>query len=512
MCSKNGFGEDWESGMSELWAHQSEAIKRAQSLPAYALHFEAGTGKTRTAIEIMRAKINRDKGIPRTLIFAPPIVLQNWKEEWHKYSKIDHKDVIVLKGTGAQRLKTFVQYAFPTPDGPRGRKIFITNYESLLMKPLYAAFTLYAPEVTIHDESHRLKNPSSKMAQSLDTLVNKSVMKPHLRLNLTGTAVLNSPMDLFMQFKILMGGFPTLDSLVTGKHITNYFTFRACYFEDKNARWKGSESYFPNWQPKPSTMELFGRLLASVSMSVNKADCLDLPPETFVTIPVPLTKEQRIDYDKFEKDMVLNIEGKNYTADIAMVRALRLMQISSGFISGLDFPDGSEAQPIKYEYKDTEREKALKELLQSICVAQGKKCPVWGVWRQNYEVIKRVCNELGLKYVECNGSISSKGKEEARNAFINDPTVMVYIGHPFSAGIGVNLVVASYDIWYSYNFSLEQFLQALARIYRGGQTERVTHYFLTSPDTIEPEILDALRNKKNISDIIMSKTNLYKQK
>lgn len=486
-----------------MWEHQAQAILRAKALPSYALHFEAGTGKTRTAIEIIRHRFNTEKRIMRTLIFCPPIIIQNWREEWFKYTKIDRKDVIALTGTGAQRLKTFLQNC------DKG-KVFITNYESLLMKPLYAEFVKWQPNITIHDESHRCKNPSAKMAKALDELVNK-FCKPSLRLNLTGTAVLNTPMDLFMQFKILMGGFPTLDSLVTGKHITNFYHFQKLYFEDKHAGRKGTEAYYPNWQPKPSTTELFGRLLASVSMSVNKADCLTLPDEIDVTIPVPLTREQRLDYDKFERDMVINIEGKNYTADIAMVRALRLMQITSGFISGLDAPDEGEMQPIKYEYKDTEREKALKELLTNICVDGGKKCLVWAVWKQNYETIKKVCDELKIKYVECHGLVSAKGKEAARRSFIEDPTIKVWIGHPYSGGIGVNLIVAPYTVWYSRSFSLEQYEQAKARNYRGGQTEKVTHYHLVAQDTIEPEIVESLQNKKNISELIMSKTNLYKK-
>lgn len=490
--------------MTELWAHQKEAIARAKNLPYYALHFEAGTGKTRTAIEIMKDRYNTVRRIQRTLILCPPIVIQNWREEWLKYTKIERKQVVCLTGTGVQRLKTFMA-------NKDNGVVFVTNYESLLMKPLYEALKEWQPEITVHDESHRTKNPGGKMAKALDELVNK-FCKPTLRLNLTGTAILNTPMDLFMQFKVMMGGFPTLESLVTGKHITNYWQFVKLYFEDKNARWKGSENYFPNWQPKPSTSDLFGRLLASVSMSVNKADCLDLPDEVDVTIPVPLTKEQRNDYDKFEKDMVLNIDGNNYTADIAMVKALRLMQITSGFISGLSAPDASEAQPIKYEYKDTNREKALHDLLEDICKEKGKKVLVWAVWKHNYEVIKKVCDKLGIRWVECNGTVTAAAKERARTDFINDPEIQVWIGHPYSGGIGVNLIIAPYTVWYSRNFSLEQYEQAKARNYRGGQTEKVTHYHLVAQDTIEPEIVEALQNKKNISDLIMSKTNLYKTK
>lgn len=501
---------------TELWAHQKEAIARAKNLPYYALHFEAGTGKTRTAIEIIKERINRERRILRTLIFCPDIVIQNWREEWFKFSNIDKKDVIALTGSGAQRLKIFKQHAY-NETGLRRGKIFICNYQSLLMEPLYEEFKKWSPDQFVHDEAHRCKNHQAKMAQALDKLVNV-YCQPSLRLNLTGTSILNGPQNLFMQFKILMGGFPTLESMLTGKHITNYYHFQKLFFEDGNAAMKTSarqavrEAYFPNWQPKPSTNDLFGRLLASYSMSVTKADCLDLPPRVNITVPVPLTREQRLDYEKFEKDMVLNVEGKNYTADIAMTKALRLMQLASGFISGLDAPDEGEAQPIKHVYKDTNREALLKEYLQEICVDGGKKCLVWSVWQHNYGIIKKVCDELKIKYVECHGLVSSKGKEEARKSFITDPSIMVWLGHPYSGGIGVNLVVAPYTIWYSYNFSREQFEQAQDRNYRGGQTQNVTQYFFTAADTIEPEILDSLQNKKDISDLIMNRTNIYKLK
>lgn len=496
--------------MVELWSHQKLAIERAKNARYYALHFGCGTGKTLTAIEIMKYRFNTERRIMRTMIYTPPIVVESFRQEWFRYSKIDRKDVIALTGTAAQRIKEFKKHAY-NEKGERRGKVFITNYESLRMPELYEELKKWQPEVSVHDESHRMKNPSSKTAKLLDDLVNKFSM-PSLRLNLTGTAVLNTPMDLFQQVKILAGGFPTLESLVTGRHITNYFTFRATYFEDKNAKWKGSENYFPNFQPKPSTHELFGRLLSSFSMSVNKEDCLSLPDQVDVTIPVPLTKEQRADYDKFSRDMVLNVGGNNYTADLALVKGLRLMQLASGFISGLSQPDATESQPIQYEYKDTEREKALKYLLEEICVEQGKKTLVWGVWSQNYETIKRVCDELKIKYVVCNGTVSAKAKEEARKSFVEDPDVKVWLGHPTSGGIGISLIVAHYAIWYSRNFSLEAYEQARARSHRGGQTQKVTNYHLVAQDSIEPEIVEALQNKQDIAEVILKKTNIYKLK
>lgn len=499
-----------QNAVPPLWFHQIEAIKRAQNLPYYALHFQPGTGKTRTALEIIKHRFNSNKRIMRTIIFTPPIVIQNFREEWFLYTKIENKEVIALVGSGAQRAKLFKQHAFNEKGGRQG-KVFVTNYQSLLMPELYKELIIWSPEISVHDEAHTVKNPSSKIAKALDELVNKH-SRPSLRLNLTGTAVLNTPLDLFQQIKILAGGFPTLDSLVTGKYITNFFTFRTLFFEDRNARWKGSESYFPKWEAKPSTNELFGRLLSSISMSVEKEACLDLPPEINVTIPVPLSSEQRRDYTTFEKDLVLSKDGKSFTADIALTKGLRLMQIASGFISGLDAPSDQESQPIRYEYKDTERERALKYLLEEICIESDKKCLVWANWHHNYEAIKKVCIELKIKFVECHGLISPKGKEEARKQFIENPDIKVWIANPKSGGVGLNLIVAHFAIWYSRNFSLEAYEQARARSHRGGQINKVTNYHLIAQGTIEPEIVEALQNKQDIAQLIMAKTNIYKAK
>lgn len=493
----------------KLWPHQEQCIERARTMPYFALHFSPGCGKTLTAIQIMRERFNRERRIMRTLIFTPPIVVENFREEWLRYTKIDRSNVIALKGSGVQRVKEFKKHAY-NDKGERTGKVFITNYESIRMDPLYEEFKKWSPDIYVMDESHKMKNPTAKTSKLLAELVNKYTT-PSLRLNLTGTPILNTPMDLFQQFLILMGGFPTLESMVTGKHIQNYYHFLKLYFEDRNARWKGQDNYFPNFQPKASTNDLFGRLLGAVSMSVELKDCIQMPPEIDVTVPCPLTPEQRRDYDAFAKEMVLKIEGKAYTADIALTKALRLMQISSGFISGLESPDGAEMQPIKHEYRNTTRDENLRELLQQICIEGDSKTLCWAVWAHNYSSIKRACEELKIKYVCCTGLESSKEKEIARKTFIEDPSIKVWVGNPLSSGIGINLVVARYSIWYSRNFSLEQLIQAKARNFRAGQTETVIHYHLVSPETLEPDILQALQNKDDIAELILNKTNMYKK-
>src|ERR1017187_7382147 len=159
------------------WAHQLEAQERAKSLRSFGLFFEQGTGKTGTAINILRYKYAQQGRMLRTLIIGPPIIVQNWRDEWAMHSKIPRGDVIPLVGPGKKRLKDFMEHALrPKNLDPAqhvlGNKIFVTNYEALLMKDLFAAFKLWQPEVLIFDECHRIKNYKSQRAKLADELAN----------------------------------------------------------------------------------------------------------------------------------------------------------------------------------------------------------------------------------------------------------------------------------------------------------------------------------------------------
>lgn len=482
------------------WAHQLEALKRAAFEHNYALFFEMGTGKTATAINILRSKFN-DKGrVLRTIIFTLPLPIPQWKQEWLDNSTIDPKQVIPLYGSGKKRLKTFEQ----SKDKP---VIFITNYETLLMKEMLAAFVAWEPEAVVLDESHKCKSHSTarsrfafELANPFDRIKKQRRPKPHTIL-LTGSPVLNSPMDLFQQFKIMDGG-ETFGS--------NFFAFRAKYFRDRNAAMP-KEKYFPNWEPmsvKLDGIDGLGLIQASIqtkSMRVLKADCLDLPPELSVTIKVGMTAEQTRLYNEMKRELVTYYQSKACVASLAITKALRLMQITSGYLA-TETP-GQEENKKLFTLPGTPKEAALKELLSEITEAGGKVL-VWSVFKQNYETIRRVCGELEIEYVEVHGEISESNKRLNVSRFQRDASCRVLVGHPGSGGVGLNLAMAGYSIFYSRNFSLEHYLQARARNHRGGSREagheKITHYDLVCEGTIDELAVKKLANKQDLSDKLLS--------
>lgn len=471
------------------WQHQLDAVERAKDLPGFAFLFEVGTGKTAAAIHSLRWRFMQECRVMKTLILGPPIVLENWRREIKMHSTIKPEFVTVLKGSGKDRESTFYKEVEGTPKG----HVFITNYESLLMEDLFEALKLWRPEVIVFDESHRLKNVKAKRTKRAVLLADGAKFKYLL----TGTPILNSPMDLYSQWRILDGG------KTFGK---SFFQFRNHYFWDKNAGMPKTK-YFPNWVPKERSFEEMSEKIKGLSMRVKKADCLDLPPLVKKEVFVELGAEQKRMYREMKKDFITFLSkdhpDKAVVATLAITKALRLMQICSGFTTYEEVKDDATTERKNAAIDDNPRRDALKELLESL--AGEHKVIVWAVFKENYAAVRQVCEELGLPAVEVHGEVSAKDKDRAVQAFNTDPAVRVFIGHPRSGGIGINLIPASYSIFYSRSFSLEDDIQAEARNYRGGSEihQKVTRIDLIAKDTIDEEISLRLAAKEAISESVL---------
>jgi SNF2 family DNA or RNA helicase len=463
------------------WSHQLEAIERAKRLPGFALFFEMGTGKTSTTVNILRHKFNEEKKILRTLILCPPIVIDNWRREWLAHSKIPEERLVLLTGTGRERELSLKTYGFEG-DGRKVGRIFITNYETLLMPAVFRALQAWGPEALVCDESHKCKDQKAKRTKLTIELADQARYKYIL----TGTPILNSLLDIFSQFRILDGG------KTFGK---NFFFFRAEYFYDKNAGFKGKQTYFPDWKVKQGSVEKVNSLIYYQGMRVKKSECLDLPPLVKQTIFCAMTPEQAKAYAEMKRDFITYLDGKACVAELAITKALRLLQIVSGYMK---LETGEEKR-----LQATPKQAALKELLETL--APDHKILVWAVFKENYAQIRAVCEELGLEYVEVHGEITPQAKLKAVDRFNTDPACRVFIGHPGSGGIGINLVSASYSIFYSRSFSLEQDLQAEARNYRGGSEihERITRIDLVTKGTIDELVVERLAAKQTISEEVL---------
>lgn len=455
-----------------LWKHQVEAIELGKKTPDIALLMDMGVGKTRTALEVLRYRMNENKKILRTLIIGPSAVLENWKNEIAKYTKIPLDKVFVLNQSLAQRTNLYLKCPSDS--------IFITNFEAFANVTFAREVMAKPPEFLILDESHRVKGISAQRTKALIKISDMMGNLPlHFRMILTGTPVLNSEMDLFSQYRILDGG----------KRLgTNYFQFRAKYFEDKN-RFMPKHAHFPKWVPKASTRDQLKSLISEISIHASKDECLDLPPLVRVTVPVMLSDEQKRAYEDMKKEFLVFVESGVSVAQLAITKALRMQQILSGF---LKLEDGTIHRFVK-----NPRANALSDLIEDL--APNHKVIVWSLFHEDHAVVKKACQNARVNYAELTGLIDDKQKEIDR--FQNDDKCRVMIASQAAGGTGVNLTAANYMIYYSRGYSLEHDMQSEARAYRGGSERHasITRIDLIAENTIDVAVLKALQGKKDLS-------------
>lgn len=497
------------------WAHQKEDVDKihAEHINAFALFYDMGAGKTKTAIDISRSIFLRHDRIVKTLIVCPIVVVENWKREFDAHSNISPSSIQVVDGKTklcGKKVKT-AQLKLKLEQLKSDADIFIINTESVGNKNLWPTILELGIELLIVDESHRFKSYNATRTKAL----HKLTLQPQLnyRYILTGSPILQNALDIWGQFYIL-------NPDILGR---NFFSFRSKYFYDANAGMP-AHVHFPNYIPKDKNyygrlgidynddMADLNKLIYRHASRVMKDDVLDLPPFITQKVEVEFSKEQGRIYKEMRDDLVAILETKDelvYTfehgefmdeegevmaADLAIVKTLRLMQICAGVFT---------SEEGKNTVLKTERAKALKELLEEICANKENKVIVWSVFTPTYSVIEEICKGLGLKYTFLTGRQDKDEKQDNVDRFNNDKETQVIIANQGAGGTGVNLTASNYSIYYSRSYNLEHDIQSEARNYRGGQNRKVTRIDLVTPESIDEEILKALAKKKANAENIL---------
>ncbi len=132
---------------------------------------------------------------------------------------------------------------------------------------------------------------------------------------------------------------------------------------------------------------------------------------------------------------------------------------------------------------------------------------MWSIFKENYLQIAEVCKRLGLTYTEIHGDIPPKDKFKNVDQFNEDPDTRILIGNPGAGGVGINLVPASYSIYYSRGFKLSDDLQSEARNYRKGSEihAKITRINIICPGTIDELVAKSIMEKEAIGEAIIDR-------
>lgn len=436
-----------------LYDHQKQMLDFTLAHNRSCLLAEVGTGKTRPAILSFYERKMKGE-VSKCLVVCPANILVNWKREINALGL--PLTAVVVYGTKQQRQEFLKQDA----------DMYIINFDYL--KPLLSELLLLKADMVIVDELTYVKHYTAQRSKSLRLITNQA----KCTIGLTGTMITNTPMDAFGEMLVIE---PRLFG-------TNFYAFRNKYFVNIGR-------YFPQYKLKSGALDSISERLSKLSILFKKADCLDLPDVVYETIQIPMPLAMKRDYTSMQKQLVLEFDnGVIASAQIALVKLLRLAQITSGFIK----TDESEIVTLPYNPKV----EVLANLLEN--ELSDKKVIVWCRFKHTIHTLER-------RFAEYNPAIlygDITDKQTPVDKFQEDETCKLFIGQ-VATGFGYNLTKSDTMIYLENDFSVEHRFQSLGRNNRIGQTsDKLTVIDLVIENSIDEYVLSCLENNKNIADII----------
>ena len=457
--------EGWQAAMQELVFGGG----------GYGLLYEMGCGKTLTAIAIAGSLWQMGL-VKRVLIVAPASVCSVWPREFKQYADFP-VDCLVLTGGTAQRrqaLDSFASYE------PTAMQVAVINYEGAWRLPDSVGKTSvvrkYSPDLVICDESHRIKKPTAKQSKYIHMLGDNA----SYRMILTGTPVQNNPLDFFSQYRFL-------NRNVFGQ---SFMRFRSRYAVMGGYAVHGKPVQVVGYR----NLDELTEKAYSCASRVTKADCLDLPKQTFETRYVDMSHTGMKIYKEMKRESIAWLGENPVTASNVLSRLLILQRLTGGYIRA---DEESTARQV-----DTSKLDALEDIVLDLQDA-GEKCVVFVRFLDELASIVDMLNRHGIRHSAIYGAVPQQQRGELVDSFQNDPGVKVFVAQVDTAGLGITLTAARVAVFYSPTWNYASYQQALARTHRIGQQAECHYIHLVCPGTVDEDVMAALDSKKNLADIVV---------
>jgi hypothetical protein len=404
-----------------------------------------GAGKGAAALTAF-ADLVRDKHRRHALVIAPKLVATTvWPQEVASWPHLQHLRVAVLDGSPERRRELLATAP--------AREVTVIGVDLVpwLVSEL-AAFADGHPlfDVLIIDETSRLKDPSGKRARALLKVAGRF----RTRWGLTGTPRPNSSRDLFMPAAIIT------DGALWGRAFVPW----------QKRHFRPRDPFGREWAALPGAEEKIAADFGTVAMTVADEDMPDLPPLNIVVTPLRLPDVVMATYKTMARELFALVEGRSVEAASPLIATGKLAQLANGFLYDEGVDDPVFVHSLKIDW--------LRELVESL---DGEPLLIAYEFVEDLRTIRRAFGE-----VPALGGLTGAREASRLIAEWNARTLPLLAFHPASAGHGLNLQHGgSRMAWLSPSWSAELTQQAIARLYRPGQTQHVTIHVCVAAGTVD---------------------------
>lgn len=440
--------------------HQIESFNYALTHNKFLLGDEQGLGKTKQALDIAVARKHKMR---HCLIVCG---VNNLKWNWYKEveihtnekahilgSRVNRKGKTVI-GSSAERLADLKQI--------HDEYFLITNIETLRDKSIQSQIKKMCSDgiigMTIIDEIHKCKNSQSKQGKAIHCCCS------YYRLALTGTPLMNNPVDLYNVLKWL--------------EVENH---SLTYFKNLYCEMGGFGGY-----------EIIGyKNLDQLENSLNKnmlrrrkEEVLDLPPKIYTDELLDLDSSQDKLYRDVTNQIIEDIDRIMLLPN-PLTELIRLRQVTSN----PNILTSKNITNVKYD--------RILDILESTT----DKVIIFSNWTKVINPLYIKLSSLGYNPALVTGE--SKDPILEMNKFQSDNTCKVILGTTPALGTGYTLTAANTVIFIDEPWSKAIKDQAEDRCHRIGTKGTVNIITLICKDTIDERIHQIIKHKGELSDRIV---------
>lgn len=462
--------EETEKPISQMpinakpYQHQIHAynyvLKALTKRKGAALLMDMGTGKTLVTIALAGI-LFIERRIHKLLVVAPKSILSVWENEFEKFADYDYR-LAVMEGDLSKKADTIRNMK-----SQQFLQVVVVNYESAWR--MESEIAKWNPDMIVCDESSKIKNPQARCSKALHRLGKKSCYN----LILTGTPVVNNPLDFFSQYKFL-------DDTVFGG---SFYAFRAKY---------AIIGGFQNHQivGYKNLDELIEKA-HSIAYRVRLTDAIDMPATEDREIILRLEPNAARLYKQMEQESYIELmngesEGKN-----VLTKLLRLSQITGGFVT---------SNEGNTEQVSTAKLEALEDIVEA-CAEGKRKVVVFVRYLPEIDAICKMLTKHKIRYAMVRGDVKDRASQV--EMFQNDAECLVFVGQLSTTSMGLTLTSSCVAVFYSLDFNYANYQQSRARIFRIGQKNKCIYIHLIAKNTVDALTMAALKRKESLAKLVV---------
>ena len=429
--------------LTSLFSYQQAAVEKLLHVKVGALYMEMGTGKTRTALELIQRRLETGK-VSQVLWLCPYSVQRDLPELLSEH--IDTTENIRI--AGIESLSSSLRLYGELLQYVKTSSTFLIVDESLLVKNPFAYRTMHIVEISKHCA---------------------------YKLILNGTPISRNEADLFSQWYVL-------DWRILGYQ--SYYSFSANHLE--------MDSDYPGKVRRILNTDYLARKIAPYTYECSKASVLELPPKQYYTKSFWLTDEQQIHYDEIGQILINQMDERKPATVYRLFGAMQA--ITSGFGVALNDTRTHNTLFRFLPPEDNPRLIALNELLNEI---GNEQAVIYCHYTQEIEDILAI---LGSKALPFYGEMKQSSRQENKTAF-KEGYAQYLVANKSCAQFGLNLQFCHNEVFYNNDWDWGTRAQAEDRLHRAGQTHPVKIYDIFAERTIDVTIQKCLCRKERMSDI-----------